>query len=525
MKIVYGIKFLVILILSAHYADAQEDNNSVLDKKISLEAHQETIAAVLEQISTLAKVYFSYDASLIDSDKKTDLLLEEKTVREALDSLLNSRYIYDVIGDQIVIAIPEPNGLNINYTYAAGDKQQTIILRGKIIDAHERTALPYSSISVFGKNMGTISNNDGNFELKISDYTNLDTIIISCLGYKPYRKSITEAYCNNCTISLQPTSILLKEIKVTVINAASIAEKVIEKIPLNYPAEPEIMTAFYREVLKQDDQYIDVSEALLEIIKASYENSFADDKIKFVRGRKNLNVKPFSIVDFKIQGGPYYATKLDVIKTLDSFLNPEIQGSYKYMLDEIIEVNNRETYVIQFKPSEKLEDLSYQGKIYVDMSTLALVQADFSLSRTGLKVAHQLMIKKKPKDFYVRPVNADYSVSYRKVDNKWHLNNAQTSVKFKVRNKTDRINSNFHSTSELLITDFKPGAGEHYKRNELFGSKDIFSEMITSYDENFWKDYNIIRPTEELLNTLKSYYQKNDTLFRNNEKANFIMEK
>ena len=51
------------------------------------------------------------------------------------------------------------------------------------------------------------------------------------------------------------------------------------------------------------------------------------------------------------------------------------------------------------------------------------------------------------------------------------------------------------------------------KKNELFNPRDIFSEMITTYDEDFWKDYNIIKPSEDLRLALKAYYEKNDTLF------------
>jgi hypothetical protein len=349
-----------------------------------------------------------------------------------------------------------------------------------------------------------------------------DSIIISCLGYRQKRLPISEIGCDSCSINLEPVSVQLGEVKVTVINANEIVENFISKISLNYATNPEIMTAFYREILQQDNEYIDVAEALLEIRKTAYESTNTEDKIKLIKGRKNLNIKPFQIVDFKIQGGPYYATKLDVVKTLGSFLDLESLDQYKYYLVETIEFNNRDTYVIQFKSKEKLDDLSYQGKLYIDMSTFALVHADFSLNRAGLKYAHRLLIKKKPKDFYVRPVKADYSVSYRKVNNRWHLNNAHTSVNFKVKSKNDKVNSTFHSSSELLVTDSKPEQGERYKRNELLNSKDIFTELITTYDEHFWDDFNIIKPSEELRNTLKNYYQKNDSIFHIDDRENQI---
>ena len=278
------------------------------------------------------------------------------------------------------------------------------------------------------------------------------------------------------------------------------------------------MTGFYREVLKQDDKYIDVAEAVMEIMKAPYENSTFQDRVKVVKGRKSHNVEAFQFVDFKIQGGPYYITQLDVVNTLESFLNPELRDSHKYLLDEIIELDDRKTYVIQFKPKEKVSFLSYQGKLFVDMSTLALVRAEFSLTRSGLKVANQSLIRKKPKDFYVRPLNADYFVSYRRANNQWHLSSAQAAIDFKVKSKTERINSIFSSVSDLLITDFKPSDGSHFKRDEVFGSKDIFTETISSYDDGFWGDYNTIKPSEELREALQEYYLRNDSLFKNNEK-------
>jgi hypothetical protein len=151
------------------------------------------------------------------------------------------------------------------------------------------------------------------------------------------------------------------------------------------------------------------------------------------------------------------------------------------------------------------------------MSSFALLQAEFEMSRSGLKFAQESLIKKKPKDFLVRPLQVQYLVQYRRSEEKWHLSNARASIHFRVKSKKDRVNSIFHSTSDLLITDFKPDDGTPFKRNEIVGSKDIFTEMIHNYDEDFWGDYNIIKPSEDLRKALKKYHQENDSLFNNNE--------
>ena len=522
MKPVCGL-FLIVFLLSFRVSFGQTENNSVLEKKISIEANNATIAFILDQISSQAQIFFSYDALLIEAEKKTDISITDKTIRETLDSLFHSKFSYKVLGEQIIIAIPEVEEVKKKEIDIEKEKPKIISFRGKVIDKDEKDVLPYSSIYIFRSNIGTVSNNDGEFELKIPESMKQDTIIISCVGYRQQIQPIGEITDKNYQIALDPSSVQLKEINVTAINSDDIIIKILSKIPLNYSHDTEIMTSFYREVLKQDDQYIDVAEALMEIRKASYDNSFAQDKVKVIKGRKSQNVMPFKFVDFKIQGGPYYITKLDVVKTLDSFLDPEFRDFYKFTTEGIIEVDNRNTYVIYFKPKEKVDYPCYQGKLYVDMSSFALVRAEFGLSRAGLKFAHESLIKKKPKDFYVRPTKVDYNVSYRRANNKWHLSTARASISFKVKSKEDRVNSIFYSDSELLITDFKPDDGTHYKRDETFNSKDIFTEVVTNFEDGFWGDYNIIKPSEELRKSLQDYSMKNDSLFNSNEKnANHI---
>jgi hypothetical protein len=518
MKPTYGVLLLVFLLWSA-IVSAQKENNSVLDQKITLNIQNQPITSILDSISSQVKVFFSYDAILIEADKQTNLSVLEKSLQETLDTLFHSKFEYQVLGDQIIIADLAKSIIEAK----PGELESKInTFRGRVIDRDRKEVLPYTGISILRSHIGTISNIDGNFELKIPASMVQDTIVFSHLGYRPFRQPISEITAEKFTISLQPATIQLKEIQITLIDAQAIVNKIIEKIPINYPHESEIMTAFYREILKQDDKYIDVAEAVMEIMKAPYENNYIQDRVKVLKGRKSHNVEAYQFVDFKMQGGPFYITQLDAINTLESFLNPDLQDSHKYWLEEIAELDDRKTYVIQFKPKEKVSFLSYQGKIFVDMSTLALVRAEFSLTRSGLKVANQSLIKKKPKSLYVRPLNADYFVSYRRANNKWHLSSAQAAINFKVKSKTDRVNSIFSSVSDLLITDFKSGEGKHFKRDEVFSSRDIFTESISSYDDGFWGDYNTITPSEELRDALQEYYLKNDSLFKSSEKGKQI---
>ena len=106
MKPAFGIFFLVFL-LQFKFTFGQKENNSVLDKRISIEIRNESISTILDTISQQAHVFFSYNASLIEAEKKTDIIILNKTIQETLDILFNSKFVYKTLDEQIIITTPE----------------------------------------------------------------------------------------------------------------------------------------------------------------------------------------------------------------------------------------------------------------------------------------------------------------------------------------------------------------------------------------------------------------------------------
>jgi hypothetical protein len=264
------------------------------------------------------------------------------------------------------------------------------------------------------------------------------------------------------------------------------------------------MSAFYRETVKQDEEFISVSEAVVEILKAPYNNTFRDDLVRLLKGRRSPDVKRFQWLNFKLQGGPFTITKLDLVKTMESFIHPDFENLYKYHISKVIWYNEEPVYVLEFQPVSDLVAPGFTGEMYVQRETFAIVHANFRYNKKGLREAESMMIKKKPAGVTAKPSYVNYKVSYQKLYGKWYLANAQASVKFKIRSKRDKINSEFHSVSDILITDIKSTDLKRFARDESFNQNDIFVEMINDYDERFWENYNIIKPDEDLRNALKS---------------------
>ncbi len=321
-----------------------------------------------------------------------------------------------------------------------------------------------------------------------------------------YAQSAMPAYqvLDDEIIEMHPISIRIKEIKVVATTPEKLLKNIRENLSVNYSDNAKLMTAFYRETVKQDNDYISVSEAVIDILKAPYLNSSRNDLIRIIKGRRSPDVKPFQWLNFKLQGGPFTITKLDIIKTVESFIDENYQNLYNYNISKVIWYNDNPVYILEFKPVANFNDEGFIGEMYVHRETFAVVHVNFHYSKNGLKNAESVMIKKKPKGVNARPVYTNYKVNYQEYLQKWHLSNVQASVKFKVRSKNERVNSEFHSVSELLITNIQETDLRKFDRDESFTQRDILVEMINSYDPGFWENYNIIKPDEDLQNAFRS---------------------
>jgi hypothetical protein len=381
--------------------------------------------------------------------------------------------------------------------------EKYFFLSGKIVDDKKGDPLPYTSVSLFNKPIGTISNTDGEFLLKIHPDNIHDTVIISCMGYKQIKLPGSKILDEDLFV-MKPVSIRIREVKVTATTPDKLLKNIRENIEKNYSSEIRLMTAFYRETVKQDKNYITISEAIIEILKAPYTNTFRDDLVRLLKGRRSPDVQPFQWLKFKLQGGPFTITKLDVIKNMESFVSEESEKYYKYDIKKVIWYNNNPVFVLEFKPTSNEFFPLFVGEMYVHRETFAVVHAEFHINKEGLRKAESVMIKKKPRRVKAGPSYVKYEVNYQQVKEKWYLANAKASVKIKVKSKRDNINSEFHSVSDLLVTNIKPTEIKRFTRNESIGQNDIFVELINGYDEKFWENYNIIKPDENLINAIKT---------------------
>lgn len=493
---------LAAILLFSVVIYGQPQDGSVLAKRVSIIQNNQSLLNILDQLSWQAGVFFSYDASIIDADKEYDIVAADKSLFTVLNQLFDTqKFKFSERQNQVIISETiekTPNEKIENDTIP----EKYFFLSGKIIDDKKGKPIPYVSISIFNRAIGTISNTDGEFLLKVHPDNILDTLIISCMGYAQIILPAHNLLDEDLFI-MKPISIRIREVKVTATTPEQLLKNIRKNIEHNYGSEIKLITAFYRETTQQNKNYINVSEAVLEILKTPNTDS-RDDLVRLLKGRRSQDVQPFQWLNFKLQGGPFTITKLDVIKNLESFLDKESELLYKYNVSKVIRYNGYPVYVLEFRPVSDVMFPLFVGKIYVHRETFAILHVDFQLNKEGLKEAESIMIKKKPRNVKARPTYVHYKVNYQEYNGKWYLSNAQAFVTIKIRSKRNKVNTEYHSISDLLITNIQPTNLKRFTKNESFSQHDIFVEMINEYDEEFWGNYNIIRPDEDLKNAIKT---------------------
>jgi len=370
---------------------------------------------------------------------------------------------------------------------------------GKILDSETKDPVAFANVYLEGSSIGTVSNLDGEFILKVHLDRGEEKISISFVGYKTQELALEELNNMKNTIILVADPIPIQEVIIKTGDPLELLRKAIARINENYTENPEMLTGFYRETIKQNRHYVAVSEAVLDIYKSSYKNYFDSDRIKIFKGRKSQDVKKMDTILFKLQGGPKTSLLLDIVKNPSTLLSEDFFKYYNYKLNGIVNIDNRETYVIEFNQKSNVDLPLYQGKIYLDVKNLAIARLDFRISDKALSQADNELVRKKPVSMKVDVEDARYLANYRAINGKWHLNHIRAEAKFKCKWDKKLFRSVYSTMLEMAITDRDTSNISKFKLRESERISDVFIDQVNYFqDEDYWGEYNVIKPDESI---------------------------
>jgi hypothetical protein len=501
------VSYMLICLLSGlpllQALPVQVDHDDILSRKIDLPRSKGTIYELLEKITEYSGYLFIYDSRVIQNEKRVIIKKGGYTIKEAIYEITgNHQLALRVIGNHILIELPgktkeEPPPPVIE---KKDNASSFITIEGSVFDKYSNDPIPFAGIGIPTEAIGTITNQNGDFRLRIPDSLMQADVYFSHLGYIPQTINVNTLAGRPNTLSLEPKVISLQEIIVRLINPHKVITDMLADREKNYAKESVYLTSFYREGVELKKGFINLTEAIVRIHKIPFsEHSMEKDQVKLLKMRRISNREVKDTIIAKMKSGVDATLLLDLIKNPPEFLNEPYHFLYNYAHTDITVIDNRMANVIVFEQKNDVKDPLYRGELYIDNENNALVAAHFEIHPSYVEKAVGMFIERKSRNLDIKPQKITYTVTYKPWNNTYYISHIRGDLYFRVKKKKQLFgSSNVHMWFESVTCKIDTTHVNRFTRSEAIQTKTIFAETDFTYDENFWEDFNIILPEEKL---------------------------
>ncbi|MGW8315528.1 MAG: carboxypeptidase-like regulatory domain-containing protein [Bacteroidales bacterium] len=467
--------------------------------EITVSPGTRTINDVLESITLQTGYLFTYDATLIDGNREVAFRADHLTLRETLDSLLQHPGLrYRLIDRNIVIyeKNQSPPGPLL------GEIERPL-LQGKVIDQKSGDPLAYATIALYGTSLGSITNQEGEFSFKIPPHLSDPLLVISYMGFKQKLIPVVYPLREKMTITLERELIPLQEVIIRFSDPVMLLKEAMSRFPENYMNEHATMTAFYRESVRRGTHFLAYSEAVLDVAKAPYDADLQSDAIRIRKGRKITDVTSEDTIMVKLRSGISTSFDLDVVKHRPDFLLPDFTERYDLEFSDLMIYGEQLVYVISFKQKSGIPEPLFQGQLYLDQESLALLAADFEYNPELIHKTPGLFLVSRSPSIRITPMMARYHVEYRKLQGRYHVSQVRGEMELRIRKKRHWIGSKYTISIEMAITDVIPGGRLRIDPQDRVRPNVVLSDEKFEFDPLFWGIYNTIEPESSLMESIE----------------------
>ena len=432
-------------------------------------------------------------------------------------------------------------------------------LKSKIVDF--QTFLPVESASIYVKNttIGTVSNSDGRFVLLVPQELVNDTLIISSIGYKSFKTTISE-FDETMDVFLEEDIASLDEIVLVASTRPKtgndIVLRAIERLSFNLPEQPYLQKGFLRHKERNKKEYKWLIESALTMYDSSYASG-AEDNLKInvdeIRKsydlrevdslfsyasylkyhKRNLNLKSRNLIrdtiataslikaikwnDSRINGlENLFKGKLNLVRNANvrrALFGEDMLDKHHFQLDTILVDDGRKIYKIKISKSKEFvgldtpniynEGFEANGWLYIYYDNYAIKKIEYEL------VAASDAQKRRSKSLFGTQINHKLVLTYKEFQDKMYPNYLyyETPKLVKIGDRSsdreknedekgiDKDEQFYYTIQEILFTEIIQDSTVISQSLQNDWSEDIFSPR--PYNKEFWKKYNVLLESEE----------------------------
>lgn len=357
---------------------------------------------------------------------------------------------------------------------------QRITISGRIVDKENNEALSFASIGIQGKALGTITNLQGEFDFHLDNSLRNDILVVNMLGYKSFEQPVWSLLTDTLVIRLERANYLLQEVTIKdSLNGGDIMRIALSRMNENYPDQPFLMEAFYRDLKKVANTYISLLEAAIEIYDENYQpprNKYKlRERVALKQVRRSLGYGS-KFTTFFDQGNLledlllHNSIRYRHLPEEDEFLNLLVREKDSYF-------NNQPVYVIS---------LAQDGmSLFVDKKTFGIIHledennSDDFVGKKGGLISKLVKVKR--------------IVDFKSHEGKLYLNYLTVNSQINWYDaKTDVLKFETELQQQLLINAIDINTKRKINSRQKMKSYGLqFQDDV--YDKNFWDNYNVIK--------------------------------
>lgn len=460
--------------------------------------------------------------------------------------------------------------LLVSYSvFAQTDKR----FKGQVYMHGSDELIPFATLRIKHTYLGSISEEDGSFAIKIPYAYRNDTLVFSCIGYEPKEvpiSSLREQEENRVFLKIH-----IQELADVVVsrgrqkNPKRVLKKALNRIKVNYPKGQFIYDAYYRERIEENGATIKFSDASVTYSQTGYtgkrfrqsiyggvllsnsrvgtiggipsfrslyshwgerlhdhfgHRTAREDKVKIHDSRSSLNLTKEGL-EANIEGGPLGIVSKDLVKYIHYFLDKKSFKSYQYELFEEYLENKGWTYLIRFEPKKEpaslktIQDKKAKGKRTSRSDILSgeiyIDQDSYAIVKLAYRVEqdyrrHICNLGDMNIQHYGYEVNVDYK---RNLDSRWQVDRIFRKDEFIFKDTVSQQTTPYATIAEMYVTESN-SAIQSILPTESFLNHDANSlyDYAVEYNPEFWKTYERTNPIAAIDSEIRSHMEMTDSL-------------
>jgi len=220
---------ILLILIIASLVQAQDPN---LNQKITVRFNDVPLDTVLQDLTRISNVRFSYSTERIPTGQKITFHADNALLKQVLDDIFRQAGIrYEMVSGYLVLT-----SVRQDKTSTKTIKPEMFSVSGTIIDSASHELMIGAAVYISETGPGVITNNYGFFSLTLprGNYT----LRSSFLGYSVASRTLELSGDLVWNIQLKPVPVLMKEI---VINSASIEDRVLSSLAAQIRLDPALV--------------------------------------------------------------------------------------------------------------------------------------------------------------------------------------------------------------------------------------------------------------------------------------------